>query len=278
MKLPPTCLDLDKVIHSYSHFTDIDFSNTDADTDISILTGADNSMFHLYTDIRVGNEYEPVAHGTKLGGVILGGRQNNNKYPNISTFSNEFDLGNMVSKFWQIESYGVSEKQNANILPQTEQRALNILEKTTTNTDNRYTVGLLWDDGNVELPDNKNLALSRFFSLETKYKNHPTIEPSYMNTMQEYTFQGHASKLSKTKAKQTTLTTNYLPCHPVKNINKPDKIRIVFDAGAKTKNASLNTHLLKGPDFLNNLVGVLLKFRQRKYAVMDNITQIFHQV
>ena len=39
-----------------------------------------------------------------------------------------------------------------NILPQTEQRVLNILEKTTTNTYNRYTVGQLWDDDDVELP------------------------------------------------------------------------------------------------------------------------------
>ena len=65
----------------------------------------------------------------KPGWVIFGGRQNNNKYPNINAFSNEFDLVNMVSKFWQIESHGVSEKQNPNILPQTEQRALNIYNK-----------------------------------------------------------------------------------------------------------------------------------------------------
>ena len=35
------------------------------------------------------------------------------------------DVRNMVSKFWQKESYGVSERQKPNILPQTEQRALN---------------------------------------------------------------------------------------------------------------------------------------------------------
>ena len=99
MKLPPKCLNLDQVKHSYSHLTDINFSNIDVDIDISILNGADNSMFHLYTDIRVGNENEPVAFETKLGEIIFWGRQNNNKYPNISAFSNKFDLGNMVSKF-----------------------------------------------------------------------------------------------------------------------------------------------------------------------------------
>ena len=96
--------------------------------------------------------------------------------------------------------------------------------------------------------------------------------------MQVYISQGQASKLSEAKNKQITPTTNYLLYHLVKNINKANNIRIVSDAGVKTKNESLNTHLLKGSDFLNNLAGVLLKFRQRKYAVMGNITQMFHQV
>ena len=61
--------------------TDIDFSNIDVDCDISILIGADKPALHLYRDIRVGNENKPVALKTKLGWVILGGRQNNNKSP-----------------------------------------------------------------------------------------------------------------------------------------------------------------------------------------------------
>ena len=186
-----------------------------------------------------------MALEAKLGWVIFGGRQDNDKYLNINTFSNEIDLGNMVSKFWQMESYGVSEKQNPNSLRQTERRALNILEKTTRNTSNRYTVELLWNDDNVELPDNKNLALSRLFLLERKFKNHPTLETSYKDTMQEYISQGLASNLSKTEAKRATPIINYLPHHPAKNINKPDKIRIAFDAGAKTKNKSLNKHFFK---------------------------------
>ena len=80
--------------------TDLDFSNIDVDSNILILTGADNPMLHLYMDIPLGNENEPVALKTNLGWVIFGGRQNDNKYPNINTFCNEFDLGNMVSKFW----------------------------------------------------------------------------------------------------------------------------------------------------------------------------------
>ena len=91
--------------------------------------------------------------------------------------------------------------------------------------------------------------------------------------MQEYIFQGHASKLSKTEAKSTTPTKNYLSHHRYKNINKTNKIRITFDAGAKIQYDGLNNQILKGPDYLNNL-----RFRQRKYAVIVDVTQLFLQV
>ena len=61
-----------------------------------------------------------------------------------------------------------SKSKNPNSLPITKQHALNILEKTTTNTKKPCVVGLLWDDNNVELPD---FAPSSFLPLEKKFKN-----------------------------------------------------------------------------------------------------------
>ena len=52
------------------------------------------------------------------------------------------------------------------------------------------------------------------------------------------------------------------------NVNKPSKIRVEFDAGARYKNTSLNENLPKGPDLLNNPVGILLRFRKGRDCVM----------
>ena len=173
----------------------------------------------------------------------------------------------MVSKFWEIEWYVVSEKQSSSILPEIEQRALNILQETIVNKNSQYTVGLLWDSDDVLLTDNKNKALSRLFSLERKFTNNPKLAERYKEAMEDYILKGRATKLNETDSKTTSRITNYIPHHAVTKVNKPSKVRIVVDAGAKTKGKSLNEHLLKGPDFLNNLVGVLLKFRERQFAI-----------
>ena len=63
----------------------------------------------MYTDAQIGKENEPVALKTKLGWVVFGGKKNNETL-NVITFSQECNLDKLVSKFWEIESYGLSEK------------------------------------------------------------------------------------------------------------------------------------------------------------------------
>ena len=70
----------------------------------------------------------------------------------------------------------------------------------------------------------------------------------------------------------------YLPHHPVLNVNKPGKVRVVFDCAAKHHGTSLNDQLFQGPDLTNNLVGVLTRFRQEPIALMADVESMFHQV
>ena len=51
---------------------------------------------------------------------------------------------------------------------------------------------------------------------------------------------------------------------------------MVFDSAAEKYGVSLNKLLLSGPDLLNNLLGVLIRFRQDPVAVMADIEQMFH--
>ena len=50
------------------------------------------------------------------------------------------------------------------------------------------------------------------------------------------------------------------------------------DAAAKYCGTSLNENLLKGPDLLSILIGIILRFRINEFAVMGDIEQMFRQV
>ena len=61
-------------------------------------------------------------------------------------------------------------------------------------------------------------------------------------------------------------------------MNKPGKVRVVFDCAAQYQGVSLNSQILKGPDYMNNLIGVLMRFRQDQVAIAADVEAMFHQV
>ena len=70
----------------------------------------------------------------------------------------------------------------------------------------------------------------------------------------------------------------YLPHHSDENPNKPGKVRRVANAASKFRGQSLNTNLLTGPDLLNSLLGVLMRFRENPIAVLADIEGMFTQI
>lgn len=53
-------------------------------------------------------------------------------------------------------------------------------------------------------------------------------------------------------------------------------MRIVFDSSSKHNGISLNDVLLTGPDLINKLLGVLLRFRKEPVAMTADIEQMFY--
>lgn len=68
----------------------------------------------------------------------------------------------------------------------------------------------------------------------------------------------------------------YLPMFRVYHPKKPGQIRVVFDSSARHEGVSLNDVLLTGPNVNNSFLGVLLRFRKERVAVMADIQQMFH--
>lgn len=171
----------------------------------------------------------------------------------------------------------VPRRQN-HYLSREDNRAVDILEKTTRLTDGNYKTRLLWQKDDVKLPNNCKEAEKRLQSLKRKFRKDPSLERKYRATMNDYIAEGHARKLMTEEASITGSRTWYLPHFTMTNCNKPNKVRIVFDAANEHKGTSLNKNLLPGPDYTNSLVGVLFRFRQEKVALVGDIKSMFHQV
>ena len=132
---------------------------------------------------------------------------------------NNKNLEDSIENFWKIDSYGTTKYANTSLLPRKEIKALDILEKTVTKIHGHYSLGLLWRDEFPNLPNNRSLALSRFLSLEKKFKNNPEFHKQYQKTIKEYIEKGQATKIKDEN--NTNNVINYLPHHGVVNINKP---------------------------------------------------------
>lgn len=69
----------------------------------------------------------------------------------------------------------------------------------------------------------------------------------------------------------------HLPHFVIVNPNKK-KLRIVFDASAKSNGLSLNDFLVTGPDLYNSLQTILLNFRIKRITFTSDIKDMFLQV
>ena len=249
------------------------------DSDVTLLIGTDHADLLLHKDIRQGQNGEPTAVKTTLGWVLMGGSKSEGQKGSCNFVSNSLtNIDERIQNFWKLDSYGTLPKMSPELLPPNEKRTLEILQKTTIIRDNHIETGLLWKKDEPVLPYNRILALNRFHSLEKKFRKNPDFANLYSKQIDEYISLGHARKLSLREAKACSEITNYIPHHGVLNINKPGKVRVVFDASAKFQNTSLNDNLLPGIDLLNNLISVLLRFREGRYAVIADIEKMFHQI
>ena len=67
----------------------------------------------------------------------------------------------------------------------------------------------------------------------------------------------------------------HLPMHAV---DKYNKIRMCHDAHAGVDGTCLNDFLLSGPNLINPLVDILMRFREHPIAFMTDISAFFHNI
>ena len=159
-----------------------------------------------------------------------------------------------------------------------DQEALKRMENSVFVVGGHYEDGMLWKSDTPWLPNNKQTAEARLQSLKRKFKRDENFHRKYREFMENLIEKGYARKMTEGEAMRRSQRTWYWPHHGVFHSQKHGKIRVVFDAASWHDGVSLNNQLLHGTYLTNNLLGVLLRFRQYPIALVADIEGMFNQV
>ena len=158
-------------------------------------------------------------------------------------------------------------------------KALRKFSETVQFEEGRYHVSWPWKEERPMLPSNYNLALGRLRSLVNRLMKHPDHLRKYNAVLQDQFEKGIIEVVPEQDSGETL--KHYIPHHEVVTPEKTTtKLRIVFDASAKTRkaNRSLNECLHRGPVILEDLCGVLMRFRLNKVALIADVEKAFLQI
>ena len=151
------------------------------------------------------------------------------------------------------------------------------MERSISFDEGHFELPLLWKNTSVRLPESLNMARKRLEGVKRRLLRDDNMKEMYRKQMETVLSRDYAEevRMNEWDARKRIW---YVPHHPVVNPNKPGKVRIVYDCAAKSHGVSLNEELMKGPDLVNRLVGVLLRFRKDKVAIAADIESMFYQV
>ncbi|XP_011858289.1 PREDICTED: uncharacterized protein LOC105555857 [Vollenhovia emeryi] len=216
----------------------------------------------------------PTLQKTMLGWVVGGEIVGRNTVRQPQTCHLLTKLDKQLEKFWIIEE-GTEQPH----LSKQEQYCEEFFKKTVPqNAEGRYIVRLPRNE-DTKIGSSEEFAMRRLYSMENRIKKQPDIRKAYNEFMIEYEAMGHMTPIQRTD-NSTEEEAFYLPHQPViRTTSLTTKLRIVFDASAKTSNGtSLNDMLLIGPNLQGDLWSIMLRFRCHQYVMTADIAMMFRQV
>ena len=276
LSIQPTSL-CPEIYDHLSHLELADASDGSTPMEVDLLIGSDYYWQLMTGEIRCGED-GPVALHTKFGWVLsdptAAASQEMSAVNLITTHILQVGwepdclkkLYDRLHSFWNLESLGVSVEED----PLLEEFNNNIHFK-----EGRYEVSLPWRGSHAPLPMNYQLAAKRLQGLHRRLHQDPAV-------LQEY------NKIIQDQVKRDTVQIvepcdhgsgqklHYLPHHAVVRQDKETtKVRIVYDASARSTGPSLNDCLYAGPKFNQKRLDILLRFRLYRIPLTADIEKVF---
>ena len=278
----------------------------DNHAEISILIGRDcPEAFHILDQI-IGPPGSPYAQKTKFGWVIIGETCHGQLHKPQLTVNRTYLIQNdrpshfepctsrvnvkemVVQESPPFEAHDIIEgsdnigstifvrtKNDDKPAPSIEDRnfILHMDVNFKRSSNGKWSSPLPFRVPRQKLPNNRELVLRRTKTLVRNLHKNSSKAVHFHEFMQGLIDNGHAEVAPMLDSEDECW---YLPVFGVYHPKKPGQIRCVFDSSAKFNGVSLNDVLLSGPDMLNSLLGVLLRFRKEQVAIMADVQQMFY--
>jgi len=215
-----------------------------------------------------GEGYELYLQRSQLSWIVAGETS-----PQLSVKNTCYAIGleGQLAKFWALEDV----KRNKTKPPEDKHCEAHFLKTVSRRNDGRYVVRLPFRETKRRLGDSRTMALKRLLSLERKLNANVTLKNDYTRIFEEYLQLGHMTMVG-----EPTDDGYYMPHHAViKETSKTTKVRIVFDASAKSNSGvSLNDMLMTGPTIQDKLFSHLIRFRIYNYVISADMEKMYRQV
>lgn len=245
---------------------------------IDMLIGIDHAHIHTGQTKQVG---QLVARKTPLGWVVFGGSTETLSSSSRILFV-KLSMPVDLTDFWTTETMGVQVKPcvcDADKLSQVEREEAEVISNSCKKVGAQWMIPYPWKRDPNLLPDNKSLALKRLEGTERRLKSSPDQGESYDKQMKEMLEMNFCRKLSQEDMGNFEGPVHYIPHHAVlRPESKSTPVRIVFNSSSVFQGHKLNDYWMKGPDLLNSLFGVLLRFREREVALLGDISKMYHRI
>ena len=264
---------------TYPHLTGLELADDPGDDQslrVDILIGSDH-----YWDLITGRLQRgadgPVAIETKLGWVLSGPVAVSGQMDELHSLvvhtlhigaptPEMQSLDDTMKSFWELESFGI---------PSTDRSLYDELRDTIVFHDGRYEVQLPWKTPKRDLPNNYDLSLKRLNGLLRRLKHEPDVLAEYDTVIKTQLHQGIVEPVEDQSSVDVP-GVHYLPHHAVIRRDKATtKLRVVYDASAKTSGPSLNDCLNPGPKFNQRILDIMSRFRVHRVAVTADIEKAF---
>ncbi|XP_064635808.1 uncharacterized protein LOC135492988 [Lineus longissimus] len=175
----------------------------------------------------------------------------------------------IANAFWELETIGIKTDED-DLDPG--QDFLKRCQGTSLkrNENGQYIASLPWKESHPELPSNYDVTCARKRAIVRKLDGN--MRRTYNDIIVD---QLHRQFIREVPDEDATCG-HYLPHHSVKKDSPTTPIRIVYDASCRAaRRPSLNDCLEPGPNLLNDLGRILLRFRLHPVGLSSDIQKAF---